>query len=181
MPADLTSGDILAAITPIVTAAAPKALIIPRPLFGLENDEADVTPDLFRSDLDAGRIHVWMFWRGPIVTDRVPKGVDFTVGHAARAYRYDKTWTYNFRFYLSYATGNDADNSKAEFDNEIDAVVDALAIHPKLGLDNTNLRQHDDLQFTQAAVVRQLNDLYVHVGFGRLDVHLIKSLTSTAP
>lgn len=170
--ADVALSTVTSLLTGLIQTAAPGALVIPREIMGIDTDEG-LNLDLLRPTPGAA-IRAWLFWA---VTETMKRGetVAYPTEHARRARRYDKTWTFAVRHFYEYQTGSNATNNYLAAFAEREAVTDALALEPKLGSDNPNLRQHNDLQWPSLKT-RFYGERLVHVAQGRIDVIVWKSI-----
>lgn len=160
---------------------AHKTKVIPRQLLGLGDEKSDAT--LFRSQADGNRINALLFWRGAALPQssrhRVSSGPR-PVAQLARQTRQGQLlvqeWTVQFRLYLAYASGTNADNSQETFDAIVDALTQGLAARPTLGLASELFDGMSEVAWTSLSV-EQYGDVAVHQGLASLAITILIPVT----
>lgn len=147
-PSDWTIRD---AIRDIITAADTTAVVLPKFVLDVVTGE---NANLLKptSGADTGKIHGWMIARASDSNQR--KGsVPWDENDPATSYRLDSTIRYSIWFLHYYQHGDEGagtDSTKL-FSEKLDGVIEALALHPHLGLTQTQcgsskLKHHNELQ-----------------------------------
>lgn len=171
MATPLTPDDVLNAIVAELAVLDPTALIIPQPILGIEDGEQ---PDVYRSEKDENKVHAWVVYQSRMLVKRVGD-VGYTLDHAQRTRRADKTWSFLMKLYYQMGSGNAAANSQRQALALLNTVQNGFFKKPKLGIQNENLRQHNDVQFDPVRVI-PAGATKLHLAIGRLDVIVWESI-----
>jgi len=171
MATPITHDQVLDAIVAELAALDPKGLIISQPILGIEDGDS---PDLYRSDKDEKRVHAWVVYQTKALVKRVGD-VDYTLAGSVRIRRADRTWAFLMKLYYQMQTGSAASNSQRQLMTIINTVQNGFFKKPKLGIQNENLRQHNDVQFEAIRPI-PAGDLKLHLATGRLDVIVWESI-----
>lgn len=168
----ITLPEVNTAIAEIIQTAAPGLLVLQHEIQGLDSDEG-LNVDILRPTPESPA-HALLFWLSADLRQRIGD-VDYVAELARRTRRFDLTWTFSLRHVYEYSTGQNSSNNYLTAFAERKAITDALSRKPKLGIDNPNLRQHNDLQWVRLQS-RFHNDRLIHVAQGRLDVIIYESI-----
>lgn len=163
-----TITELLDAIEGIIKTFDNKARVYKSHILGVEEGGS---ADAFRSDLDNRRIRAYVIYLNRNVP-RLPGGerTSYTLAHAMKAYRLDCNFSFVIKRYLGYATGTNDVNSSIEAAQAYMDLMVAIAKKPKLGLDQTAIDSHTNLQLIQDRGVIGANDDGAHLLYMQLDV-----------
>lgn len=163
--ADVTYTQLEDGIKASFTAAAPKAIVVPQRVDGIEEG---TNLDEVRSAQDNGRIHAWTFWISPLQR-RLPTTHDYDLKGSQKQLRMDVTYTFIVKFFYEYKDGTDTQNSMREANQAWIDVARYLSARPRFSLANRNLRQHFELQRESLALV-DCKDCKCFIGVGSIQV-----------
>lgn len=176
-----TDWEIRQALQSIISAADTAAVVLPKFVLNLFTGEnaALIKPS---AGVSSGKIHGWLIDRGRQQNDRVGSVPQWDAADAT-SYRIDSQVHYRIWFFHYYALGSEGagtDSTKL-FNERLDAVIEALARKPRLGIATTGcaggnqIRKHAELQVEIDPDIVQMGEDWAHFAQCRLVIDLFRT------